>query len=99
MIFNTKLKRPAGGIAPTRTSSLGLFFTLLWFAPTLPLHAQIGHDYHQFTTELVWRGNQALTLCNGVFVSHRTPDQLYRQELASLLYGHRGGCDLTRRCR
>ncbi len=91
MIFGTKLKRPVGGIAPTRTSSLGLFFTLFWFAPIPPLQAQIGHDYHQFTTELVWRGDQALTLCNGVFVSHRTPDQVYRQELASLLYGHRGG--------
>ena len=85
MILSTKLKRPVVGFASTKTSLLGLFFTLLWFAPNPPLHAQIDHDYHQFTTELVWRGNQALTLCNALFVSYRTPDQVYRQELASLL--------------
>jgi len=91
MIFSMKPKWPAGGVAPTQVTWLSLFFTLLWLAPNSPLNAQIGHDYHQFTTELVWRGNQALTLCNGLFVSHRTPGQVYRQELASLLYGHRGG--------
>ena len=46
MIFSTKLKRAVGGIAPIRTSSLGLLIALLWFAPIppRPLHAQIGHD-------------------------------------------------------
>jgi CubicO group peptidase (beta-lactamase class C family) len=53
--------------------------------------AQADYDSHQFTTELVWRGDQALTMCNGLFVSGRTPDQVMRQELASLLYGNRDG--------
>ena len=91
MILSTKLKQPAVGIGLIRVSSLSLFFALSLFVPNPPLNAQVGYDYHQFTTELVWRGNQALALCNGVFVSHRTPDQVYRQELASLLYGNRGG--------
>jgi CubicO group peptidase (beta-lactamase class C family) len=55
------------------------------------LVAQAAYDAHQFTTELVWRGDQALTMCNGLFVSGRTPDQVMRQELTSLLYGNRGG--------
>jgi CubicO group peptidase (beta-lactamase class C family) len=55
------------------------------------VHAQSDYDVHQFTTELVWRGDQALTMCNGLFVSGRSPEQLMRQELASLLYGNRGG--------
>jgi hypothetical protein len=55
------------------------------------LGAQSDYDVHQFTTELVWRGDQALTMCNGLFVSGRTPDQVMRQELTSLLYGNRGG--------
>jgi len=56
-----------------------------------PVSPQSGFDYHQFTTELVWRGNQALTLCNGLWVSDRSVEEVYDLELASLLYGHRGG--------
>lgn len=74
----------------TRSDHLALLPALL--APLArPLSAQSGYDYHQFTTELVWRGNQALTLCNGLWLSKRAPDAIYRDELASLLYGHRGG--------
>lgn len=64
-------------------------FLMLPLAP--PLAAQSGYDYHQFTTELVWRGDQALTLCDGLWVSARPLEAIYRDELASLLYGHRGG--------
>jgi CubicO group peptidase (beta-lactamase class C family) len=42
------------------------------------------YDYHRATAELVWRGTQALKLCNGLFVSNRTADQIYAQELAGL---------------
>ncbi len=73
---------------PVRIGLVGLVFALLcpW-----GLQAQSDYDVHQFTTEMVWRGDQALTLCNGLFVSHRTPDQVRAQELTSLLYGNRGG--------
>ena len=70
---------------------LGLLPALLIFASHSDVQAQTRHDYHQYTTELVWRGDQALTLCNGVFVSDRTPAQVVEQELTSLLYGNRGG--------
>jgi CubicO group peptidase (beta-lactamase class C family) len=42
------------------------------------------HDYHRATAETVWRGTQALKLCNGLFVSNRTRDQIYAQELAGM---------------
>jgi CubicO group peptidase (beta-lactamase class C family) len=42
------------------------------------------YDYHRTAAEIVWRGTQALKLCNGLFVSNRTADQIYAQELAGL---------------
>jgi len=38
-------------------------------------------DYHQPTRQLVQRGMQALMICNGLFVSNRSLDQVYEQEL------------------
>ncbi len=42
------------------------------------------YDYHRTAAEIVWRGTQALKLCNGLFISNRTADQIYAQELAGL---------------
>jgi hypothetical protein len=42
------------------------------------------YDYHRTTGEIVWRGTQALKLCNGLFVSNRTVDQIYAQEFAGM---------------
>ena len=85
--------RPDGTAGATCGSHgfMALTAALVATATAAPLSAQSGYDYHQFTTELVWRGNQALTLCNGLWVSNRAPDDVYREELGSLLYGHRGG--------
>lgn len=41
-------------------------------------------DYYGSSEELVWRGTQALKICNGLFVSGRTLDQIYREELTGL---------------
>jgi CubicO group peptidase (beta-lactamase class C family) len=46
--------------------------------------AQNTFDYHGATREIVWRGTQALKLCNGLFVSNRTTDQIYAQEFAGM---------------
>lgn len=48
------------------------------------LQGQGRFDYHRVTGEIVWRGTQALKLCNGLFVSNRTVDQIYGQELAGM---------------
>lgn len=68
-----------------------LLTALVTLAGAGPLAGQTPYDHHQFTTELVWRGHQALTLCNGLWVSMRPLDAVYRDELQSLLYGHRAG--------
>ena len=52
-------------------------------AQNLPFRAN-RHDYHWVTGETVWRGTQALKLCNGLFVSNRTVDQIYAQELTGM---------------
>ena len=43
---------------------------------------QEAYDYWQFDKALVWRGVQAFMMCNGVFTSNRTLDQVFAQELA-----------------
>ena len=57
---------------------------LLLFAPLTqaqPAEQTAAYDYHQPTRMLVQRGMQALMLCNGLFVSNRTLEQVYAQEL------------------
>ena len=39
-------------------------------------------DYWQFDQAIIWRGVQAFMICNGVFTSNRTIDQVFEQELA-----------------
>jgi CubicO group peptidase (beta-lactamase class C family) len=56
---------------------------------TSRVNAQAGkpeysHAYHGYTEEIVQRGTQALKLCNALFVSGRTADQAYAQELAGI---------------
>jgi CubicO group peptidase (beta-lactamase class C family) len=42
------------------------------------------YDYWQFSGEIIQRGQQALLLCNGLFTSDRTLEQVFAQELALL---------------
>ena len=63
-------------LAPAVAVSLAVSLT----APSLIAQ----YDYHRATAEIVWRGTQALKLCNGLFVSNRTVEQIYAQELAGL---------------
>ncbi|HVS12447.1 MAG TPA: serine hydrolase [Thermoanaerobaculia bacterium] len=72
-------------------SSAAPVHRLLLAATALPLMLAVpagarqgappGYDYHQPTRQLVQRGMQALMMCNGLFVSGRTLDQIYAQEL------------------
>jgi CubicO group peptidase (beta-lactamase class C family) len=91
VLRNTRGKRSWGSRPSRKGGTVTVVVAMLLLALPGSVHPQSGYDYHQFTTELVWRGNQALTLCNGLWVSNRTLEQVYSLELASLLYGHRGG--------
>jgi hypothetical protein len=59
---------------------LSLLCVLVLGVSLLSVAAQGSYGYHGATQELVWRGTQALLLCNGLFVSNRTVDQIYSQE-------------------
>ena len=60
-----------------RTVSLILFLSLTGTAYA----QQERYDYLEPTDRLVTAGTQALMICNGLFVSERTLDQIYEQEL------------------
>jgi CubicO group peptidase (beta-lactamase class C family) len=53
------------------------------------------YDYWQFNREVVQRGVQAILMCNGLFTSNRTLEQVFDQELAYLRepVGTAGGGD------
>jgi CubicO group peptidase (beta-lactamase class C family) len=62
--------------------------TLLAFAllpPTaVPAEQQETYDYWRPQREMIRHGQQALMMCNGLFTSHRTLEQVFTQELAFL---------------
>ncbi len=50
----------------------------------IPLEAQANSEVHRSAAEVLRNGRQALTVCNGLFVSDRTTEQLYRGELSRM---------------
>jgi hypothetical protein len=42
------------------------------------------YDYWQFNRDMIRYGQQALFMCNGLFTSERTLEQVFDQELAFL---------------
>ncbi|MGM0633382.1 MAG: serine hydrolase domain-containing protein [Pseudomonadota bacterium] len=72
---------------PTRLTvwSLTAFLTSTVLLPTGALAQQEeNHDYWQPQREMVRRGQQAVFMCNGLFTSERTLEQVFEQELAFL---------------
>ncbi|MEE8583924.1 MAG: serine hydrolase [Acidobacteriota bacterium] len=66
--------------------SIPLLLVLLFPASSLAqqelAQQEEAFDYWQFDKAIVWRGVQALMLCNGLFTSNRSLDQIVEQELA-----------------
>ena len=48
---------------------------------TLLAQSRDRHDYWGSQREMIQRGQQAVLMCNGVFTSHRTLEQIFDQEL------------------
>jgi len=62
-----------------------LLLSLLALGPLSALAEQReGYDYWRFDRELIRRGQQAMFLCNGLFTSGRSLEQVFAQELAFL---------------
>ncbi len=67
----------------------------LAFAATMPLGAQQGdqketYDYWQIQRQMVRHGQQAVFMCNGLFTSNRTLENVFGQELAFFRGNHVG---------
>ena len=52
----------------------------------VPAHVQQkeSYDYWRFQRDMIQRGQQAIMMCNGLFTSNRTLEQVFAQELAYL---------------
>ena len=74
---------------PTGTSSMKRLFTALFVAALLlpaPSHAQQeeSYDYFRPQREMIQHGQQAIFMCNGLFTSNRTLEQVFDKELRYL---------------
>ncbi|MFP3949186.1 MAG: serine hydrolase domain-containing protein, partial [Longimicrobiales bacterium] len=72
-----------------RAALVTLVLTLLAAAVAIPPPATAQdqgerYDYWQFQREMIRRGQQAVFMCNGLFTSNRTLEQVFDQELAYL---------------
>jgi len=65
------------------TPFLLLLQTLIFFTPAYGGQKE-DHDYFQANRDLIRHGVQAVLMCNGLFTSHRTLEQVFAQELAYL---------------
>ena len=63
-----------------RVISTSLFVLLLLMAGAGSTQTE-SYDYHQSTQRLVDLGTQAFMICNGIFTSGRSLEQIYEQEL------------------
>ncbi len=68
----------------SRRSLAVLVATLLAATTPLPAQQQSSYDYWQFDRAVVSRGVQAVLMCNGLFTSNRTIEQVFDQELRYL---------------
>ena len=58
--------------------------TVVLLLSALNAQQQETYDYFQFQREMIRYGQQAIFMCNGLFTSHRTIEQVFEQELAFL---------------
>jgi CubicO group peptidase (beta-lactamase class C family) len=70
------------GIAPP--AEVAEAFDGVSFLAAEPAGQRESYDYWRFDRELVRRGQQALFMCNGLFTSNRSLEQVFAQELAYL---------------
>ena len=61
-----------------------LLLQALIYLTTAHAAQQENHDYFQANRDLIRHGVQAVLMCNGLFTSHRTLEQVFAQELTYL---------------
>lgn len=65
----------------TRLATIPLVVASILGSQSIPAQPANDYDYNRGTELLVLQGRQALITCNGLFVSNRTLEQVYSQEL------------------
>jgi len=61
--------------------TLIISFLMIFYLRPAVAQQEERFDYHQATAQMILNGRQAMIICNGLFVSNRTQDQIYAQEL------------------
>ena len=67
-----------------KTSRLMLLFSTLLTVTPAGAGQEESHDYFSANRLMIRNGVQAVLMCNGLFTSHRTLEQVFEQELAYL---------------
>ena len=67
-----------------RTLLVGFVATTLLFTVPVAGQQEETYDYWQYQRQMVRQGQQAIFMCNGLFTSNRTLEQVFAQELAFL---------------
>jgi CubicO group peptidase (beta-lactamase class C family) len=83
---NTGASRFPGFARKQLMKQLPRLFCFLFLLAPLAAGAQQreSYDYWKFNREMIRRGQQAIFMCNGLFTSDRTLEQVFDQELAFL---------------
>ena len=68
----------------TRILGTALAFTLAFSVAPLARQEREPYDYWRVQRAMIERGQQAILMCNGLFTSNRTIEQVFAQELAYL---------------
>lgn len=85
----TVIKKIASGQSTARATSFGLL--LLMVSGALKAEEQV-YDYFSANRQMIRNGVQAVLMCNGLFTSNRTLEQVFAQELAYMVrFGGRVG--------
>lgn len=85
MVSRKLWRRSATSAIHPMVRTVGLPAILLALIPLAALAGQReSYDYWGFDRELIRRGQQALFMCNGLFTSNRSLDQVFARELAYL---------------
>ena len=63
---------------------VGLVSLVLFFIGSVGAQQKETYDYWQHQRRMVRYGQQAILMCNGLFTSNRTLEQVFDQELAFL---------------
>ena len=64
------------------TKHLIAILALILLAPAIArVQQKDSYDYWRFQRDMIQRGQQAIMMCNGLFTSNRTLEQVFAQEL------------------